>query len=394
MQVIKAEKPNKAFTNILNSFMYYIVIFLSIIFCFFQSVNAQLSNRNKIKKDLVINAAFHYGKSLKHTSKFKPDIPENAAGVELNIGVNTSGRHHWHHRFHFPEIGAAFIYLDFGNNAVLGRGMALFPYIALPVVNKEKYKFQIRLGCGIGYIDKSYDVIDNPTNNVIGSAINNIAQLKFINNIKLSKKWRLLGAFAFTHFSNGNMQKPNLGINTISGNIGLQYTPNEKPVMQQPDSTFPYKKRVLASIKSGIAINEGPVPGAAKYPIYIVEAVAIKHISRFSRFRLGVEYEYRSDIYASKQLSIDNQNDISRIQVSRFAIIVGNELMFGNFGLQLNAAVYVNKFLEKPFFLYNKLGVCYYPPLQKSKQSLYVGMFLKSHFAIADYIEYGMGWIF
>jgi len=360
-----------------------------------QSANlyAQLSNRDKTKKDIVLSGSFHFGKAIKHTSKFKPDIPNMSVMAEFNFGVNVSGKKHWNHRFHFPEVGASFIYADFGNSEELGRAAGLYPYISFPVVHKEKYKFQIRLGSGIAYLTKSYDVIDNPNNNVIGSHINDITQLKFINNIKLNDRWNLLAAFAFTHFSNGNVQKPNLGINVLSGNIGVQYVPNDKPQKFDCDTTA-YQKRFMALVKTGIGINEANLPGAGKYAIYSVTSLAVKPTSRVNRLQLGMEYEFRGDSYVNLQASVDRQEEVKRMGVSRFAILVGDEIVFHNVALSLQLGFYVNKFEQKPFIFYNKTGVVYYVPLFKDKPSLFVGVYLKSHKFVADYIEYGIGYVF
>ena len=355
---------------------------------------AQLSNRNKTTKDVLFTANFHYGKSLQHSSKFNPEIRNNAIGAEFNVGVNVSGRHHWHKRFNYPEIGGSLVYLDFGNNTILGRGIGLSPYISFPVINKEIYKLQIRLGAGIGFLTKTYDILDNSINNVIGSKINGTGQFKILNNIKLNDKWRLLAGVALTHFSNGNVQKPNLGINTVSGNIGIQYLPNNNPQRLQPDTSKNYFKRFHGVVKIGIAINEGPVPGAAKYPIYIAMATLAKHTGRHNKLQLGAEYEFRSDQYVLIQSSIDRQGPVSRMDVSRFAVFFGDEIVFKNFALSMNVGVYVNKFEGKPFYFYNKNGIIYYVPLQKHKPSLFMGIFLKTHYAIADYFEYGIGYIF
>jgi hypothetical protein len=362
-------------------------------FCVALSANAQLSNRNKTKKDIILSGSFHYGKALKHTSKFKPDTPGQSVMAEFNFGVNVSGKKYWNHRFKFPEVGASFIYTDFGNLTVLGRAAGLYPYISFPVVNKPKYKFQIRLGSGIAYLTKPYHVIDNPTNNVIGSKINNVTQLKFLNNIKLNNKWRLLAGVAFTHFSNGNVQKPNLGINVVSGNIGLQYLPNDNPEKVACD-TVENKRRFMALVKTGIAINEANVPGAGKYAVYTAMALAVKPLGKVTRLQLGIEYEFRGDNYVTLQTSLDRQTAVKRIDVSRFAVLVGDEILFGNFALSLQLGFYVNKFEQKPFLFYNKNGIVYYVPLIKDKPSLFFGVYLKSHKFVADYIEYGMGYVF
>jgi hypothetical protein len=355
---------------------------------------AQLSDRNKTMKDIVFSACFHYGKAVKHTPKFLPDIPDQSVMAEFNGGVNVSGKKHWHHRFRFPEVGGTFIYADFGNLNVLGRGAGLFPYISFPVVNRSKYKFLVRIGSGIAFLSKSYHIIDNPLNNVIGSKINNITQLKFLNNIQLSRKWRLIAGIAFTHFSNGNVQKPNLGINVVSGNIGLHYQPNNNPQKYLPDSTISYTRRFMGLLKTGIAINEGRTPGAGKYPIYSVMTAAVKPVSRYNRVQLGLEYEFRGDAYTMLKSRIERQDEISRIKVSRLAVIIGDELVFGNFSISLQMGFYVNRFEEKPFIFYNKNGVLYYIPMNKNKQWLYISAYLKSHLSVADYIEYGIGCLF
>jgi hypothetical protein len=355
---------------------------------------AQLSNRDKTGKDIIFSGNFHYGKAIRHNSKFLPDIPGQSVMAEFNAGANVSGKKHWHHRFNFPEIGGAIIYTDFGNLAVLGRAIGLFPYISFPVVNKPKYKFQIRLGSGVAYLTKPFHIIDNPANNVIGSHVNNVTQLKFLNNIQLSKKWRLLAGFAFTHYSNGNSQKPNLGINVISGNLGLQYVPNNNPDKFLPDSTIGYTKRFMGMVKTGIGINESGVPGAGKFPVYSVMAAAVKPVSRFNRVQVGFEYEFRGDAYVTLQSRIERQDEISRLKVSRFAVLIGDELVFGNFALNLQVGFYTHKFENKPFIFYNKSGVLYYIPINKEKQWLFVSVYLKSHLFVADYFEYGIGCLF
>lgn len=369
-------------------------LFLLFTICLSLGVIAQTSNRDKTTRDVIFSGNFHFGKSVKHTTKFNPDFPNNAIAAEFSIGVNTNGKQHWHHRYRFPEIGGTLVYIDYGNEKVLGRGVALSPYISFPLVSLNKYQFHVRLASGLALINRYYNVIDNPENNVIGSRLNSTTQLKFINTIKLTDKWALQAALSFIHFSNGNIQKPNLGINSVTGNIGVQYRPNDNPQTYEADSSKPYFKRFHGMMRTGIAINDGQTTNGSKYAIYSVTAAVGKQVNRFNRIVLGADYEFRSDRYVALKATIDRQDEVSRMDVSRIGVFVGDELLFGNFALSINMGVYVNKFEGKPFFLYNKNGVVYYVPAQKNKPSLYMGIYLKSHFAIADYFEYGLGYVF
>jgi hypothetical protein len=358
------------------------------------SIISQTINKDKTTRDVVLSGGFHFGKSIKHTPKFNPDFPGYAIAAEFSMGVNTNGKQYWHHRYRFPEIGGTLFYIDYGNNSVLGRGISLSPYISFPVILSEIYHFHIRLSGGLALISRNYDVINNAENNVIGSRLNSTTQLKLINTLKMSERWALQAALAFTHFSNGNIQKPNLGINSVTGNIGLQYRPNDNPQTYNVDDEKPYFKRFHGMLRTGIAINDGQTTNGSKFVIYCVTGAIAKQTSRFNRVLIGTDYEFRSDRYVALRASIDRQDEISRMDVSRIGVFIGDELLFGNFALSLNMGVYVNKFEGKPFFLYNKNGIVYYVPAQKNKPSLYMGIYLKSHFAIADYFEYGLGYIF
>ena len=67
---------------------------------------------------------------------------------------------------------------------------------------------------------------ENEVNNAIGSNINAYIQLRFGLEWKIAKPLRLVTAFTYNHFSDGAVKLPNLGINTMTGTVGLIYYPN------------------------------------------------------------------------------------------------------------------------------------------------------------------------
>jgi hypothetical protein len=60
------------------------------------------------------------------------------------------------------------------------------PFIQFWIFRTKTVDMYFRAGFGAGVLSKHYNAIDNPTNNVIGSTINNITQFKIGFEWKLS----------------------------------------------------------------------------------------------------------------------------------------------------------------------------------------------------------------
>jgi hypothetical protein len=78
----------------------------------------------------------------------------------------------------------------------------------------------------LAYATKKFIKNENEVNNAIGSNINAYIQLRFGLEWKIAKPLRLVTAFTYNHYSDGAVKLPNLGINTMTGTVGLIYYPN------------------------------------------------------------------------------------------------------------------------------------------------------------------------
>lgn len=365
-------------------------IFIS--FCFLLSLAAQ-SN-----KGISIETSFHYGKILRHTPKLTIQIPTSSFGIDGSIKFQTYGKADWQHWQNYPQWGINFLYYKLGNDQ-LGSAYGILPSLQLAIFKKKWLQFDLSFASGLAYLSEPYDALNNPENNAIGSSINNVTTFKTSFRGRLSENWSWLAGGSFTHFSNGASKLPNLGINIVAFNAGLNYKLN--PVTKEDYRQASISKKPINrfgfSLHFGLALREMISYGGPKYPIYIGSAAGVYHFNKVNRLLVGVEYEFNQAVYRFGLHTFDfDSATAAQRGATRWMIFVADEFMIGRIGILLQAGIYVSKssFLT-PFPIYNKIGIRYYfPAIGKPKTNLYVGTYLKSHKIDAAYIAFGMGAMF
>ena len=350
----------------------------------------------QIGKGLEIESLLYLGRPVKHTPKLFFDINQNSIGAEVNFKFQTYGKKPWHQLRGYPQFGIAFNYFKIGESAVLGESISLVPNLTIYILKKEKFNVNFQIGNGITYMTKHYDVIDNPTNNALGSAINSFVGLKFNLSAYLTKNWTLVASTAFNHASNGASQLPNFGINIPAFGLGINYKPNplkSEDYITHDISNIP-ERRIGLNVFAHLGYREAIVAGGPRYPVYSTSIAGTYNINKVNRFMLGIEYEYNKSIRAfgeHVEAFVDDRD--ARKRSSRTMLFVANEFLFGNIGILLQLGTYIspNAYLI-PFPVYTKLSTRYYlPAIGRLKTKFYVGVFLKSHKVNAEYIAFGAG---
>lgn len=143
-----------------------------------------------------------------------------------------------------------------------------------------------------------------------------------------------------------------------------------------------------------MAYKESGTPGAAKWPVYMGSAAGIYRISKVQNLLFGLEYEFHTSISNfSRHTFASRSASEARQDATRWMVFIGNEWMFGNTGLLIQAGYNASpKSLLVPFPVYNRLGLRYYfPPLGRPATQFFAGIYLKSHIITAEYISIGIG---
>ncbi|MBK6901230.1 MAG: acyloxyacyl hydrolase [Saprospirales bacterium] len=336
------------------------------------------------------------GRIFKHTKKIAFPIPDHSYGIGLNFQYQTFGKAAWHQHQGYPLMGFGLQYYNFGDREILGNAVSFFPNLTLKILDKPRWMVHFRVGSGIAWIDRTYDRLNNPQNNSIGSQMNNTTCFRLTAGFAISPRWAVFAGGSFTHFSNGAFQMPNLGINIPAVSASLRYTP--QPVEKEEYVRWEESKRPPGRFGVqgyfSLAYKETSFPGAAKWPVYAGSLAGIYRISKVQNLLIGGEYEYYQSVFVfSRHTFSAASSEQARRQATRLGVFLANEWQFGNTGLLVQLGYYVNPNNNPtPFPVYNKLGLRYYlRPIVRSGVQFYGGVYLKSHIITADYISIGIG---
>ncbi len=291
----------------------------------------------------------------------------------------------WHHLYKFPSAGISFYTANTGNKINLGNAHGLYAYTHLHFLTYPKVEWNVRLGMGLGYIEKTFNRIDNNKNYAIASHINGLVVLASECKLKF-KKYDLGAGISFTHFSNGAFKVPNLGINIPAVFFNANYKLNSdfnKPVIQT--TAFEKKQTILSG--ASIGFKEIMPAGGPKYICVTLTGQYLYQVSPKSAFAVGLDIFYTPSIYY--QVMADTLKNAKKIDYTQLGIIAGYELCLGNLSAMLQFGAYTITKSTYDGYLYHRIGIRYY-----FAKNLYANLTLKTHFAKADFIEWGWGYRF
>ena len=326
---------------------------------------------------------YHYGFIMPHAPSMQQFANAHFPVYELTFTKLTHGEKNWQRAYHNPDLGMSFYTTDFGKNAVLGRGYALFPHISFHYLRKKWLKANFRFGAGLGYIEKPFDRLSNYKNNAIGSHLNSAISVMIETKFRLSAHSNLGIGLAMNHFSNGASKTPNLGVNLATANIAYAYTFGSR-VVNAIDSSESFQKHFeyFAIVCGGF--KELAPPGGNKYTI-ITASLNVARVHSV-RGRWGIGLDVLNDASIAEQFK--RQDDpTSRLAVTQTGMTIGWEVLVGKVSFPLQAGFYLLSKYKSNGVFYNRYGIRY-----QFHKHLFANVSLKTHFAKADYFEWGLGY--
>ncbi|MBI5217657.1 MAG: acyloxyacyl hydrolase [Bacteroidia bacterium] len=334
---------------------------------------------------------------------------------EINIAYQTNGNKPWHSHYHYPQVGVSLFYNDLGNKEAFGQNFCVLPNFTFRHGNTAKFFGEIRLGFGLAFFNKKYNIVENPSNLYVGSAITNVSFASYDIARFISSRVALKAGLSVFHFSNGHYQLPNIGMNIPGFNIGVKYYPYKMPEKFLDKRIEGYDDKIRFTARFGFGWHEfgySTFPtGGPKYPVYMGTFYVSKRFTAVNNVKLGLFVNYYTSFYdfiVSQEIFKEYQH----LKSSVVSVFLGHEFIIGKFGLVAEAGINVfNPFRRKFTRLYsdsvdfttflktlsgNKLGVQYYPfsPEKSTKHKLYIGAYIKANLGQADFVEYGIGYTF
>jgi len=340
------------------------------------------------KKDFIIHTDAHVGYVISHRGTIVHLIKGQIFGGELTYIFRTSGNKPWQALHGYPEFGLSYMHLYLANPSEIGNLDAIYPYMNLRL-NKQKrnFKMYLRLGLGIANMSKPYNRLTNHKNNAIGSYLNGYVNIRLSSSYMLSPSWRLDSGVGLTHASNGAIKTPNLGLNMATVNLGVGYVFGNKHLEMRKDSMPKLVKKWHPSILTTFGFKELEHPLGNKYMSYTLAGNLYYSASHKTKFGTGIEFVYSNA--TRKNLEHDTISTERIKDVLKVGIKGGYSFNLDRISIPIDFGYYVyqNDRLKEHFF--HRIGVRY-----MVTKHVIANVTLYTHWAKADYFEWGLGYEF
>ena len=383
-----------------------------------------------------------HGTIMKHNRHLENLVLGPARGGEIAIEFQTMGEKTWHQFLNFPEIGAGLLFMDFSNPTMLGQGIALYPYMNVPLIRTDFFRLNLKPGAGVSFLNRRYsntphipntmlgaDGTPNGANGAIGSVMNVFLTLGGNLEVPIARGFSFTADYAWNHVSNGSVVQPNSGINMLNAYIGLKYAPNHRNRPQpqrRPQEDIPREFSFEITLSGGV--SQLHYRNDNFYGMASLAFGVYRPLSNWYRMGLGADVFYNG-VFGVVNAPRGNPNiqpghgAFQRTFIEenlfwnkiRAGVSWHHEFMIGrltagfHFGLYLydpikNLQPYTelqtNRTVNKPLiyrydinvedgWLYTRAVARY-----AITDNLFASVALKTHLQRAEFIEWGLGWRF
>jgi len=351
-----------------------------------QAINASATVPDSTEGSLRFSGNFHYGFVIAHRPILVPLQTGHVLGFDVQVTKPTTGKKEWEKIYIYPTVGINYSWFDMGNPQQLGWGQALYPFILFPVTRNPNLQLNIRFGAGIGYAQKPYDRYENYKNQALAAHINAIFAVHTSLYAKLAKKTFFQATLGVTHFSNGSMNVPNLGINIASLSGGFTYMVGKKNAIDRTPFDFKAEKWRGSIMLTGSVKRIYP-PGTPRFlagSLSILESIRVK---RKSAFGAALDVFYDNSLHV--RLNQDSVEYKGPYQQFRIGLAGSYELIVNDLSFLLQTGVYVYTAVKTDGSIYSRFAIRY-----AVSKKFFACFNLKTHFAKADFFEWGGGYKF
>lgn len=357
------------------------------------------------KKNLSLTMGYING-SVAPTNVFVKGSNQNLAKIDrfqaLNIKLctQTVGTSSNEQIYNYPLWGLGCKVLNFHNLSEIGIPIALYGFVDLPVVRRQKYTLNAELGFGLSFNWHSFNPITNQFNVALGlgQAFMSDGGLTF--NYELSDHFDLLAGLNFTHYSNGAIKMPNYGINSYAPKIGIKYNFYKRPTFIKT-KIVPLKRQgewvfsTFAGMKN-IIFDSINVDIVEKYegvffPVLGISVLYNRQISRMSK--IGIGFTFNSNDAINTQIKVDNNElvdiDAPFLSQLQLSIYPSYEFKVDKISLVLQPAFYIYRKTSKnqSTTFHQRIGINY-----QITDRIFAGITLRDYAMHADFVEWTVGY--
>ena len=343
----------------------------SLLFCilFCLSVRASFSQDLNSRNEWA--AGFGFGGILAHNGLVRHLAQSHPFQLNLEFLQSRQFENHLLPNRH----GIALHYLDYRSER-LGKSLAALVFTE-PAISRH---ISFRIGSGIAWNSRPFQVPDNPANNMLGSAFSGAMQGRIMLNRDL-KSLRLKLGIGITHFSNGAFSLPNMGINHFYLYSSLGWLrASSRPA--GPDN-FTQQQGLIFGISGSASLTERYPLTGKKYPVWQLQLRAGFRNRKKSTFTAGLDVMYNSAL-ASRIREFPQEGS----SVLMTGIPLGHSWqVHPSWSILTEAGIYLVRRNRLYPAIYQRYGFRHH-----FKNGLAAGLLLKTHAARAECLEFNLSY--
>ncbi len=317
-----------------------------------------------------------------------PEVEEaskdaNPATVNLSLSWQSLRKSTWDLCQCYPRTGFAIAFQNFDNPGDLGQGLTVSGFMEPLFHLGGQWAFTFKSEVGLSYLNKPYDPKTNPENQSYSVRFNGFLRLSTGINYRLNPHWQISMAANYNHISNGGIKKPNKGINFPTASLGLAYQPDR---WQFPDFNRSNAKVSQENRHSGeINIFTGTKERNKKtikerFWNYGIEGFYNYQLTPLHQLRMGGNWIYNNAI---KSLVENDPNEQVRFdKYQRVNVLTGHAFSLGRFRFSTLAGFYVIRQYKAEPNWFQRYSLTY-----ALKSPFHIGIGLKSHAEVADFLD-------
>lgn len=345
-----------------------------------------IGQKINFSENTYVELDYGYGFLMPHHSSLSYLLEDHIRTLDIKLTKSTKGNSYWNQLYRYPDYGLAFYHSNLGNDDVFGHAYSLYGFTKIPLVrfpNGSNISYQI--GVGAAYVTNPFDINSNYKNLAIGTYLNVYIDFSLNSYIALSKKLGLTNNLRFNHVSNGNFKNPNYGLNVLSASIGLAYQINSdyhhKEIVDLPD--IEAKNNFLVTLSGGAKSINHYTPET-----YLASSLVVDYTHQYSlKGKWGVGTDLFFDASNRQFTENKDKNDLINTDLYQLGVHVLHDAMMNKITFTVQLGVYLYAPVKTEALIYTRTGLRYAINKQWN-----VSMTLKSHYAIASFIEWGVGY--
>ena len=325
---------------------------------------------------------FRSGKGfiIQHSRDVASISHSNPWSLEFDLGFHYATERAWNYCNCFPRAGLTLSYFNYNNPDVLGNGYGIMPYIEPFLTPEKPLSISLRAGLGLVYLDNVFHPINNPENHFYSTKISFLAHANISLNYRINQEYLVKLSANYNHISNGSIKQPNKGINYPMVSVGVDYN-FSNPDFTSHEFTNYSQDEIGGSflrISPYFTLKETSKDDMSQYPIMGLSVRYGWKLRRLSSFTVGIDGTWDGSVRQRiREEGIDGSDH------KRLAVALGHDLLIGRvlFYQQVGAYIYSPYKPRDP--IYQRYGIAYHVA-----RNIYVGLNLKAHRHVADFLDF------